>query len=122
MPIITRDEVKIYLAIDPLDLTYDARIDMLIPAVEQTYLNIQNRPFKLDDLGDTLYPLGSDVVAAEMVGYKLAKTLKAFGKEYGTGIASMSLDAYSVSYIQGDAAVAYPKSMTNSIKSYINGA
>lgn len=95
--------VKKYLGIDTDN--YDFKILQLIPMVERDYETIQNMPL-------TIYPQGSEVIAAEMIGYKL------FGRDPKDGykdIDSEKVGSYSVSYKNS---IGYPKSITSSIKKY----
>ena len=48
------------------DTTDERRIELYIKRAEQDYLRIRNRAFEVDDAGQTVYPDGSDIVAAEM--------------------------------------------------------
>jgi len=52
-----------------------------------------------------------------MIGYKLDTSNKGKFRE----VASESLDAHSISYI-ANGATGYPKSITSTIKRFINGA
>ena len=120
--IVTLEQVKQYLGIDLLDTTFDDRVNMLIPLAEEDFLRIRNIPFKVDETGTIIYPLGSNVTACEMVGFKLAKTIRAFGSSYGKEVSSESIDSHSISYSGSTTNNSYPTSITSSIRSYINGA
>lgn len=117
MAIVTTQFVKDYLGITTS--VYDTKIDVLIPLVEQTYLDIRNVPFSLD--GTTIvYPIGSDVTASEMIGFKINNSnLKTLGQIKQ----SESIDAYSVSF--GDSLAGgisgYPKTIVSQIKRYCDG-
>jgi hypothetical protein len=116
--ITNKDFVKSYLGIT--DDTQAAVIESLIILAEEDYLNIRNKPWDTDAEGNTIYPPGSDVVVAQMIGYKL-------NNKDGDGrlVSSESIGSYSVSY--GDATgqgntFGYPKGVVGSIKRYIKGA
>jgi hypothetical protein len=114
--ITTLADVKIIL--DITDTSKDAIITKYIPLIEQQYLDIRNCPWDIDPLTDDIeYPIGSDITAAEMIGYKLATSNKGKYKE----VASESLDAHSISYVANSSG-GYPKSITSAIKRFINGA
>ena len=117
MAITTLTFVKDYL--DITDTSKDIKITALIPLVEQNYLDIRNIPFDTDENDDIVYPPGADVVASEMIGYKLSTI-----KDSGRNVTSESIDSYSISYgdASGSAGYGYPKSITSSITRYINGA
>jgi len=115
--IVTRDFVKSYLGIT--DDTYDFKIDGLIPLVEADYLRIRNIPWDLDVQGNIIYPSGSNITCAQMIGYKL--TQGNFSKDYGKPVSSISLDNYSVSYDLEKLSFGYPKDITSSIITYIYG-
>lgn len=110
MAITTTSDVKTYLGISTTD--YDNKIASLIPFVEQVYLRLRNAPFDEDEAGDTVYPTGSDITAAEMIGYKLSQdTSFRFEK-------STRLGNYSVSY--GDKSIyGYPAEIIGAIKRYM---
>jgi hypothetical protein len=119
MAIVTKEFFKSYFAITVN--TWDVKIDALIPAVEQDYLDIRNVPFDTDDNDLIVYPIGSDITACEMIAFKLSqsKTIADAGKV----IQSETIDSYRGSYglsmtgsIQG-----YPKQIAGPIKSYADG-
>ena len=62
---------------------------------------------------DNFYPLGAEMTAIQMIGYRIAK-------QSSQGIASESLGDHSVSYEQTAGGVDYPKSITGSIKKFID--
>lgn len=111
--------VKKWLGLDSAE--WDFHIKKLIPVVEEDYRRIRGVDWdrEITTFGDTwiygdiIYPEGSDVVAAEMIGWKL------FGRSAEDGyrdITRESLGSYSVSY--SDSAD-YPKSITSSINKYV---
>lgn len=111
--ITTVDKVKTIMGLT--DTSKDGLIEMYIPVVEQDYLNIRNAPFDVDSYGDIVYPIGSDVIASEMVKTRLRMQSKADTRD----ISSESIDSYSVSYESSSSF--YPKSIISSIKRYIRG-
>ena len=124
MAITTLSAVKTYLGIG--DTTYDDKINLLIPLVEADYLKIRNIPWDTDSEGVTVYPTGSDVTSAEMIGYKLATTGQNWTKDYGKTVVSESLDAHSISYGTGtgpggNMKYGYPKDVISSIQTFIDG-
>lgn len=62
---------------------------------------------------DTIYPIGAEMTAIQMIGYRIAK-------QSSQGIASESLGDHSVSYEQTAGGVEYPKSITGSIKRFVD--
>jgi len=107
-------DVKEYLGIT--DELTDVKISRLIPQMEAIYLQIRNAAFDTDVLGATVYPIGSDITVAEMIGYKLAT------KPGEASIASESLTSYSVSYGGGGSTMyGFPLSVVGSIKKYAKG-
>lgn len=109
MAITTTDIVKTRLKI--ADTTQDALIVQLIPKVEADYLNIRNFAYDLASDGVTItYPIGSDITAAEMIGYLL-------GKHYGYQTERIG----SYSFSMEDATVSgYPKSIVGSITRFVS--
>ena len=118
MAIVDLTFVKDYLGPSVIGDTTDAILNALIIEAEQDYLNIQNKPWDLDDLGDIIYPPGSDCTASRMVGYKLNTK-----SDDGKVIASESNLSYSVSFGSGNNSTngGYPKSVTGSIKVWTRG-
>jgi len=122
MAIVTSTEVKSYLNIATGDSSKDKQIDYLIPVVEADYLTIMNIPWPIDrygtygDTGDSYYPIGSEAVASQMIGFKLA----AFD-DNGRIVSSERNLSYNVSYVSGKTISGYPKSIVGSIHKYING-
>lgn len=89
----------------------DVQIEALIPCVESDYLHIRNRDWDVDKNGDVVYPVNSEMVAAEMVSYKLLTlggTVGATGETVGN---------YSVS-LTADLIHGYPKSTVTKIRRY----
>jgi hypothetical protein len=116
MPITTLAEVKSYLGLT--DSTYDSFIEANIPRVENTMLIIRNIPWDTDELGNTVYPPGSDAIAAEMIGYKI-KTKKSSGDE----VSSESIDSYSVSFNSSQSKIeGYPVSIVGDIERFADGS
>lgn len=117
MAITTLSTVKAVLGIT--DTSKDTLINLYIPLVEQQYLDIRNAPWDKDpDDPDTIvYPIGADITASEMIGYKLST-----GKTGGKEVASESIDSYSVSFTTGSTTGGYPRTITSAIKKFINGA
>lgn len=116
MAITTLQDVKDYLGIT--DTSQDAKIEALIPYVEQIYLDIRNAPWDVDDMGDVVYPIGSNITAAEMIGYKLKQSSDSEFRIVG----SESLGSYSVSYVDtGSTWKGFPASYVSGIKKYIRG-
>jgi len=113
MAIVTIDFVKAYLGIS--DSAQDVKITALIPLVEETYLNIRNVPFALDG-ETTVYPTGSDVTSAEMIGFKLAK------RADGRLLKTEHIDGYSMA-LEGylGSKHGYPDDVITAIKRYIDG-
>lgn len=114
--IVSREFVKEWIGIT--DTSLDTQIDKLIPLVERTYLDVRNCPFKTDVEGNILYPEGSDITAAEMIGYKLQTS---YGKKLSRDVQSEKVGSYSVSY--GDRLIkGFPVSIMSEIKTYVRGA
>lgn len=111
MAITTTSDVKTYLGIDTDD--YDQKIEALIPFVEATYLRIRSAPFETDESDDIVYPDGSDIVAAEMIGYKLSLD-SSFRFESSTRIGN-----YSASYGNSNSMYGYPPEIVGQIKRYV---
>lgn len=110
MAIVTRETVKELLGID--DDEKDGRIDALIPLVEEHYREIRNAPFETDDEGDTIYPRGSALTAAMMVGYQLQRV------ERSLAMSSESLGDYSYTLADGGDDE-YPAQVIGSIRRYV---
>lgn len=84
-----------------------ALISILIPEIEGDYKRIQKKDFDTDDNGNIVYPEGSSLTAALMIGYILSK-------QYG--IQSQTISKYSQTNeptVQG-----YPKGITDRITKY----
>lgn len=111
MAITTLDSVKIFLQIT--DTTRDTLIEELIPQVEADFLLIRNIPFDEDSNGE-IYPDGSELVAAQMIGFHLSSFMASGGTYRSESIGSYS---YSV----GDSgSLGYPKAITSRIKKYVS--
>jgi len=109
MAIVDREKVKTFLRIDHAD--DDELIDALISQVEAHYEHIRGIPFDTDDDGNTVYPDGSELTAALMVGYQLTANRRA------GGLQSESLGDYSYTYAVG--ADDYPAQVIGSIRRYV---
>jgi len=112
MAITTLSEVKTLLSITDTDR--DALIEALIPEVEADYLIIRNWPFDTDDLDATVYPDGSALVAAQMIGFHLHSAMKT-----GGAFSSESIGSYSYSRAD-DGGLGYPKAIIARIKRYVS--
>lgn len=108
--ITTLGDVKEYLKITDEDS--DIAISRLIPYCEEKYLEIRNAPFDVVDK-EIVYPSGSDVVIAEMIGWKLATT------PGGAAIKSESLNTYSVSYNFSKTISGFPSDIVAGIKKFV---
>ena len=106
--IVTRETVKTILQIT--DTSQDALIDVLIPLVEEDYLNIRNLPFDTDEFGDIIYPKGAGLHAALMVGYHLQAARNAGGMQ------SESLGDYSYTRGMGND---YPVQVIGGIRRFV---
>lgn len=116
MAITTLAAVKSYLGI--ADTSKDVQITALIPYVEQVYLDIRNAPWELNDQGAIVYPSGSDVTAADMIGYKLTHTYTGSDSD----LQSETIGSYSYSKDTGSARFkGFPSNIVSSIKKYIRG-
>lgn len=107
MAIVVNDDVVTFLQLEGTPEQMEL-IDLLIPEIEGDYKRIRNREFDLDDDSNIIYPDGSKLTSALMIGYIL-------NKQYG--IQSQSISKYSQTNeatVQG-----YPKSITDRIKKYI---
>lgn len=93
------------------DDSQDERIAALIPLVEDDYLAIRGRAFDTGPDGETIYPPGAALTAAEMIGYRLA-TL-----DGGVGVSSETIGDWSVA-MTGDLLCGYPRSTVQRIKRY----
>ncbi len=106
--IITLDEYKVLADVKGND--QDARIEALIPVVEEDYLLIRNKPF---DGGDApVYPTGAKLTAAEMISYKL-QTL-----EGRVGTSAESIGGYSMSF-DSRRSRGYPSYIVKKIASFV---
>lgn len=110
MAITTVDAVKDYLGIATTDL--DAKINTLIPFVESVYQQVRNAPFDTDDSGNVLYPSGSDITAAQMIGYLLSQDSDQ------RFVSATSIGSYSVSYANATSKHGFPPEITSQIKRY----
>lgn len=122
--IVTVDFVKSHLNIGNTD--YDVQITNYIPMIESDYLGIRNAPFDTDAAGNIVYPLGAQVVAADMIATKLRAPIT-FDPDDAKALSSESIGSYSVSYDNtankgANGVAGYPVSIISSITRYINGA
>lgn len=106
MAIIDTSTAKTLLGITTTD--HDTRIDALIPEVESHYLRIRGKAFEVDDQDQTVYPDGSELTAAQMIGYHL------FGPAQGA--ASEKVDDYSIT--AEERVEGYPRSIIGAIARY----
>lgn len=56
-----------------LDDDLDEQINLLIPMVEQDYINIRGKDFDKAENGATIYPLGSELTAIRMIQHHLKR-------------------------------------------------
>lgn len=114
-------KVKLLLGLDD---TYDEKIRLLIPKVQQDYLNIRGArwDYNYDSSGNITgikFPAGADVTAAMMIGWQMNQM------SLDTIVPLESERIGSYSYNRGGAQGAagnvggYPKSITSSIKRYM---
>lgn len=94
----------------------DVRIENLIPAVEQHYLQIRGQAFD-DDGADppvTVYPTGSDYTAAQMINWLI------FGGGKLLGVTRERINNYEATYEGGVLAkgrvMGYPASVVGTIE------
>lgn len=111
--IVTRDFVKEWLEI--LDTTSDKKIDHLIPLIENDYRKIRCCDFDTDLQGNNVYPLGSDVTASEMIGFKLNDPGES------KAVVSERIGTYSISYDGKVGLLGYPTDIIASIERFITG-
>lgn len=114
MAITTVTKVKNYLGIT--DTSKDSQIASLIPYVEQVYLEVRNAPWEEVE-GVTTYPLGSDVTAADMIGYKLTHSYTTSDPD----LQSENIGSYSYQRDTNGRFRGFPNSIMASIKKYIKG-
>lgn len=109
MSIITLDRFKALAGIagDAQDL----QIEALIPSVESDYLHIRNHPWDEDADGNVVYPVNAEMVAAEMVSYKLITLGGTVGATWE------AIGNYSIS-LTADLMYGYPKSIVTKIRRY----
>lgn len=108
--IVSKERVKLLLQIQGEDK--DELIEALIPMVEHHYQEIQNIPFERDEEDNPIYPDGSEIVAAMMVGFHLRAGMNA------TGYTSENIGDYSYSK-QEEMIGGYPKSIVQGIRRHI---
>ncbi len=110
MAITTQAKVKTILG---LDTTYNTLIDSLIPMIEADYLRIRNKDFDVDVNNNTIYPVGAELTAIQMISYQIQKG------SHKSAIISENFGDYSVSYSQSESE-GYPSSLTSKIKRYVS--
>ena len=113
MAIITLAKAKTYLGITTT--ASDALITLLIPQIEGDFLIIRNAPFDEDSNDDIVYPDNAELVAAQMIGYRIS-TL-----QNTSGLKSEKIGSYA--YTNADSAdliKGYPKSIVASIERYMS--
>jgi hypothetical protein len=71
MPIITKDQAKVFLQIDVSDTTKDALITALIPVVQGKVCAYCNTDF-LDDAGAEAWPVGINLDFVPLLKYYMA--------------------------------------------------
>lgn len=89
----------------------DVQIGAIINAVESDFLRIRGKAFDTDDNDQVIYPEGSMMAAAEMVGYKLLTLRGNVGSSYEM------IGNYSIS-LTTDLLCGYPRSTVQKIKRY----
>lgn len=115
MPIITRTITKRYLQIT--STAYDTLIDQLIPQVEHDFINIRNKEFDEDSNDIVDYPDGSELIVAQMIGYKMSMFAN---RGAGSGMQSESIGDYSYSrrsskeFLKG-----YPREIVSGIERFV---
>lgn len=111
MAIITLERAKLFNQITTS--TKDALIDALIPQVEGDFLLIRNKAFDEDSNDEVEYPEGSELIAAQMIGYLLS----AAGR---SGLSSERIGDYAYTAQTGaDMVMGYPKAIVGRIERYI---
>ena len=108
--IVTREKVKTILRIP--DASTDELIDTLIPIIEEQYEEIRNAPFDVDEDENTVYPKGSELTAALMVGYQLNAMRNA------GGMTSESLGDYSYTRAE-TGGLEYPAQIIGGIRRFV---
>lgn len=108
--IVTREKVKAILRIP--DASTDELIDTLIPIIEEQYEEIRNAPFDVDEDENTVYPKGSELTAALMVGYQLNAMRNA------GGMTSESLGDYSYTRAE-TGGLEYPAQIIGGIRRFV---
>lgn len=110
MSIVSSSEVKTILGISVSDISLDGFIDMLLPEVEADFLLIRGTPFEKDSDENNVYPSGSKLIAAQMIGWHLEN-------RKSIGIDSKSLDGFSETKTK-DLLNGYPKSVVGRIERF----
>lgn len=116
--ITNKDFVKTYLGITTT--TNDNKIDALIPMYEQLYLRIRNAPWAKNYNQTTdellpIYPPGSNVTIAEMIGYKIS-----LGGSYDT-LTHETTMSYSWTS-DGKTSFGFPAGVIGQITRFVKGA
>ena len=114
MAIVTKEFVKEYLGIT--DTTYDAKITVLIPHVENDFKVIRGTDWHYDSNDEIEYPDNAETICAEMIAFKINSTGLDCGKFKDTQ--SESIGSHSqqrIEYYKG-----YPKHIVSGIERFHN--
>jgi hypothetical protein len=117
MAIVTRKFTKEYLGITAT--TYDSKIDLLIPHIEAAFERIRGIDFDEDSNDVIEYPENAEMIAAEMIGYKLQMsplTSGAFDNKQSETIGSYSYTKGSA--ITQKMLMGFPISIVGQIERY----
>ncbi len=109
MPIITLENYKALAGIT--NNSQDIQISSLIPCVESDFLHIRNKDWDTDAHGAVVYPVNSEMVAAEMISYKLLTLGGTIGATWE------AIGNYSIS-LTSDLIHGYPKSIVTKIRRF----
>jgi hypothetical protein len=115
MAIVTRKFTKEYLGITAT--TYDSKIDLLIPHIEAAFERIRGIDFDEDSNDVIEYPENAEMIAAEMIGYKLVTS--PFTSGTYSDKKSESIGSYSYTRnTREDMIQGFPKSIVGQIERY----
>jgi hypothetical protein len=92
-----------------MDDSLDDQINILIPMVEQDYINIRGKAFEVDEYGNTKYPNGSELTAIRMIQHHLKRDPSLRAEKLGEY--SYSRGEKDLKLIMG-----YPDTVVGSIK------